>query len=114
MIWNFVNSMPQVYRGSPLVCIAAAAPAPFGRWPRWRWECRQRPDDAELGREVARLRDRHEQAEEAELQLRAGVAQQVSLPRQEDRRHLTGRLSRHLRHIQPQLLVLLPPARGSK
>ena len=73
MIWNFVNSMPQVYRGSPLVCIAAAAPAPFGRRPR-PWECRQRPDDAELEREAARLRDRHEQAEEAELQLLAGVA----------------------------------------
>ena len=22
MIWNFVNSMPQVYRGSPLVIVA--------------------------------------------------------------------------------------------
>ena len=90
------------------IYIAAAAPAPFGRC------LGQRPDDAELGREAARLRDRHEQAEEEELQLLAGVAQQVPLPRQEDRRHLAGRLSRHFRHLQPQLLVLLPLARGPK
>ena len=96
-----------------MICIAATAPAPLGgRSRRWQWG--QRPDDAELGREVARLRNRHEQAEEAELQLPAGLAQQVSLPRQEDRRHLEGRLSRNLRHFQPQLLVLLPPARGPK
>ena len=31
MIWNFVNSMPQVYRGSPLVAHFAPATPELGR-----------------------------------------------------------------------------------
>ena len=56
-----------------MICIAATAPAPLGgRSRRWQWG--QRPDDAELGREVARLRNRHEQTEEAELQLATALS----------------------------------------
>ena len=49
-----------------------------------------------------------------ELQLPPGLAQQVPLQGQEDRRHLQGRLPRHLRHLQPLLLVLLPPPGGQE
>ncbi len=49
-----------------------------------------------------------------EAELRPGLAQQVPVTRQEDRRHLQDHLPRHLRHLQHLVLELLPDAGGKE
>ena len=82
-----------------------------GRGPARRPPAAAAPQHAE---QAARLRDPHEQAEAEEPQLSPAVAEQVPLPRQEDRRHQPRHLPGHLRHLQPRLLVLLPIAGGAE